>query len=82
MIKRKKMQLSNIRLPWIPGFAKPNYQLKMPEIDLSDPTNRDILFVSIIIFTALMATGFIYMLVNPPPALITISKRPDRKSVV
>ncbi len=76
MARERKIQITNLRLPWIPGFVKPNYKLKMPEIDLSDPKNRDLLFVSIIVFTALMATGFIYMWVNPPPALISIQKRP------
>ena len=76
MAKEKKTRISNFRLPWIPGFARPNYKLKIPEVDLSDPTNRDLLFISTIVFTALMATGFIYMLVNPPPALISIQKRP------
>ncbi len=72
----KKKKITDIRLPWIPGFVKPNYKLKMPEINLSDPTNRDLLFISTLVFTALMATGFIFMLVNPPPALISISQRP------
>jgi len=76
MAKEKKIRISNFGLPWIPGFARPNYKLKIPEVDLSDPTNRDLLFISTIVFTALMATGFIYMLVNPPPALISIQKRP------
>lgn len=76
MAKKKKTRILDFRLPWLPGFAKPNYQLKIPEINLSDPANRDLLFILTIVFTSLMATGFIYMLVNPPPALISIQKRP------
>ncbi len=70
-------KLSKIRIPWIPGLHKPNFKLSIPTIDLADPSVRQVIFVILVVFSSLMSAGIIFMLVNPPPALITIySKKP------
>ena len=74
--KVKKSLVQKIRIPWIPGFYKPEFKLKLPEIDFSDPGIRQTAFLVVMVFSALMAAGVIFMAVNPPPALITIYERP------
>jgi len=69
-------RLKSIRIPWIPFLYKPTYKLAFPEINFADPKVRQSVFVVMMIFATLMSAGIIYMLVNPPPALITVYEKP------
>jgi len=75
-MKKRAKKRKGVKIPWIPSFYKPNYRPKLPEIDFSDPFVRQITFIVLMVFSALMSSGIIFMMVNPPPALITIYEKP------
>jgi uncharacterized membrane protein len=62
-------RFKKIRLPWIPGFRKPNFVFELPKIDLTDSTTKSSIYILLTIFVSLMVGGFVYMLVNNPPAI-------------
>ncbi len=59
-----------IRIPWVlKGIRKPKFTFELPKIDLSESSNKTTVFLVTSFFVSLMAAGFIYMLVNNPPAI-------------
>lgn len=67
-------RLKKIRLPWIPGFRRPNFVFELPKIDLTDSTTKSSIYILLTIFVSLMVGGFVYMLVNNPPAIASDSQ--------
>jgi len=62
-------KLKNIKIPWVIGLRKPKFVFDLPKIDLTEDTNKIAIYSLLTFFISLMAGGFIYMLVNNPPAI-------------
>ncbi len=59
-----------IKIPWVlKGIKKPDFTFDIPKIDLSESGNKTTVFMITSFFISLMVAGFVYMLVNNPPAV-------------
>ena len=62
-------RFKKIRLPWIPGVRRPNFTFEVPKIDLAEQTNKVAIYLILTLFVSIMIGGFVYILVNNPPAI-------------
>jgi len=59
-----------LKVPWIFKFVrKPKFKFILPSIDLTDSATRMAVFFLLLLFTSLMTAGFIYIIVQAPPAV-------------